>query len=258
MFPKICEDATGVQNHTKLFTICTLVTNLEQYTALIDSFIVGGFTKDTSRYLYINNIGSNTYEAYAGLNVMIAQARTPYIILCHQDLTLIKDGYDELVARLAELDQLDPAWAVAGNAGGVGKGQYAAHYTDYQNKTVRLGALTAKVESLDENFIVLKRAANIGFSRDLSGFHLYGIDIVFQAMMRGYCGYAIDFHLHHHGEGKMDKTFYECQIALETKYNKLLQTRYLQATCRRILLTSSKLKLAVQLFKARRKIKKCH
>lgn len=256
MFPDMCEDAVYPQKTSQLFTLCTLVTHPEQYSSFVKSFVAGGFTKDTSRYQYISNIGSNTYDAYAGLNLMISQATTPYIILCHQDLTLIKDGYDDLVARLTELDQLDPAWAVAGNAGGVGKGDYAVHFTNFQGKTVRIGTLPAKIQSLDENFIILKRSANLGFSRDLSGFHLYGTDIVIQAMLRGNTGYAIDFHLHHHGEGKMDKTFYECQTALEIKYNRLFQTRYLQGTCRRILLTSSKLKLGFQLFKARRKIKK--
>ncbi len=255
MFPDICEDATGPQQNTQLFTFCTLVTRLEQYIPFVESFTSGGFTKENSRYLYISNIGSNSFEAYAGLNLMIAQATTPYIILCHQDLTLIKDGCAELLTRLNELEKLDPDWAVAGNAGGIAKGQYAMHITSLDGNVTKLGTLPARVESLDENFIVLKRSANIGFSRDLSGFHLYGTDIVIQAMMRGYTSYAIDFHLHHHGEGKMDKTFYECQAALESKYNRLFQTRYLQGTCRRILLTSSKLKLGIQLFKARRKMK---
>ena len=256
MFPDICEDATKPQKDGSLFTFCTLVTRLEQYIPFVESFTAGGFTQENSRYLYISNIGSNAFEAYAGLNLMIAQATTPYIILCHQDLTLIKDGYADLLTRLGELDQLDPHWAVAGNAGGIGKGQYAMHITSLDSRVTNLGTLPAKVESLDENFIILKRSANIGFSRDLSGFHLYGTDIVIQAMMRGYTSYAIDFHLHHHGEGKMDKTFYECQAALETKYNRLFQTRYLQGTCRRILLTASKFKLAVQLFKSRRKLKR--
>ncbi len=256
MFPDVCENAADPQINTRLFTICTLVTRLEQYTSFVESFIAGGFTPETSRYLYISNIGSNTYEAYAGLNLMIAQATTPYIILCHQDVTLLKHGYTELLAQLAELDHLDPDWAAAGNAGGTGKAKYAAHFTNFESKVTKLGTLPAKVESLDENFIVLKRSANIGLSHDLSGFHLYGTDIVIQAIMRGYTSYAIDFHLHHHGEGKMDTTFYRCQAALEIKYNKLFQTRYLQGTCRRILLTSSKFKLAVQQFKTHRKLKR--
>jgi hypothetical protein len=204
--------------------------------------------------LYINNIGKNIYEAYAGLNLMISQATTPYIILCHQDLTLLENGYDELLKKLVELDKLDPNWAVAGNAGGVAKKKYAMHITNSENKIIKLGTLPARVESLDEIFIILKRSANIGFSNDLAGFHFYGADIVIQAQLRGYTSYGIDFHLHHHGEGKMDKTFYQCQEALETKYHKLFQTRYVQATCRRILLTSSRLRHYIQVLKTRRKL----
>jgi glycosyltransferase involved in cell wall biosynthesis len=256
MFPNICEDAVKPVKPQQLFTFCTLVTCLKQYTAFVNSFISGGFDDTTSKYIYINNIGLNSYEAYAGLNIMIAQATTPYIILCHQDLTLIKDGYVELVQKLDELDRVDLNWAVAGNAGGVAKGQYAMHVTLFNNRVMKLGALPTKVESLDENFIIVKRSANIGFSNDLAGFHFYGIDLVIQAELRGYTSYVIDFHLHHYGKGKIDKSFYQCQAALENKYHKLFQTRYLQAPCRRILLTSSRLKLALQLFKVRRKIKR--
>ncbi len=256
MFPKQCMDATKLEEASQRFTFCTLVTRLEQYTPMINSMIAGGFDTTRARYLYVDNTQSNSYEAYAGLNLMIAKALTPYIVLCHQDLTLLDDGYDVLMARLGELDALDPNWAVAGNAGGVSKGKYAMHITSRDGKITKLGTLPTQVESLDENFIVLKRSALLGFSRDLAGFHLYGTDIVIQARMRGFSSYAINFHLHHHGEGKMDASFYHCQEALERKYYKLFQTRYLQGTCRRIVLTSSRLRLAVQLFRARRKLKR--
>lgn len=254
-FPEICTDATVVIEEEPAFTICTLVTRPDQYRTMVDSFIGGGFTKERALYLYIDNSIRNEFDAYAGLNQMIGRSHTPYIILCHQDITLIKDGYAELIARLDELQSRDPAWAIAGNAGGTGRGTYAMHITSRDGKITRIGTLPAQVESLDENFIILKRITGMGLSRDLGGFHLYGTEFVIQARLRGYACYAIDFHLHHHGEGLMDKSFFECQAALETKYSKLFRPRYFQGVCRRVLLTPSRLQLAIQLFKSRRKMR---
>ncbi len=256
LVPEICTDVTLLPEARARFTICTLVTNPEQYSAMVESFTAQGFDPVNARYLYVDNTKSNAFDAYAGLNRMIAQSETPFIILCHQDLTLITAGFETLVARLAELEVLDPDWAVAGNAGATGKGRYAMHITSRDGRVTKLGVLPAKVESLDENFIILKRAACLGFSKDLNGFHLYGTDIVIQARLRGYASYVIDFHLHHHGEGRMDQSFFECQMALETKYSRLFRSRYFQGVCRRILLTPSRFRLAVQHFKSRRKLRR--
>ncbi len=254
--PQICRDVTKSAPPGKVFTIGTLVTKLDQYSAMVESFVQGGFTSECCDYLYVNNISGNRFDAYSGLNQIIAKAKTPYIILCHQDLTLIEDGYDELLARLAELDRTDPLWAVAGNAGGTGKGQYAVHITNRSGSITQTGTLPARAESLDENFLVLKRASGVGFSQDLAGFHFYGTDLVVQAELRGGSAYAIDFHLHHHGEGKMDREFFEAELALVEKYARQFRTRARQGLSRNVWLTPSRLLLVIQRMKLLRKIRR--
>ncbi len=57
--------------------------------------------------------------------------------------------------------------------------------------------LPIRVGSLDENFIVVKRQANLALSHDMSGFHLYGTDLCIIADILGRTSYVVDFHLCH-------------------------------------------------------------
>ncbi len=252
-FPDFCREASALETPQKAFTICTLMTNPDQYKAMMDTFVKGGFTPDRADYRYIDNASHNQFDAYSGLNRMLENCQSQYIILCHQDVTLIEDGYEALVSRLAELEKVDPKWALAGNAGATGTAEYAMHITNRDDSITKIGVLPASVESLDENFMVLKRSANLGFSADLKGFHMYGADIVLQAKFRGYTSYAIDFHLKHHSNGKMDKSFYDCKMAFEDKYHGLLQSRVIQTTCCKLFLTHSRIIMVYRRIKTNRK-----
>ena len=77
--------------------------------------------------------------------------------------------------------------------------------------------------SLDENFIILRKDSAVRFSDDLSGFHLYGTDIVFQAHLQGRSAYVVDFHLEHLGKGEIDQSFVTCMQAFQRKYSRLGQ-----------------------------------
>ena len=255
MISELCRSIDARRSFDKPFTIGTLVTNPIQYRTMVDSFVRGGFTVERADYLYIDNTASNRFDAFAGLNRIIEEARGEFIILCHQDVTLLSDGCETLLKRLRDLQQIDPNWAVAGNAGGTGHRRYAIHITNRDGSLTKTGRFPCQVESLDENFIVLKRSAMLAFSNDLTGFHLYGTDIVLQAELRGYKGYGIDFHLHHHGAGAMDASFFEGELAFERKYARLFRTRHRQGLSRRVLLTSSRILMALQTMRLQRRIK---
>ena len=102
------------------YSIATLVTDHDQYAALLSSLWSGGFDGADCEYLFIDNSQSNTACAYSGLNALLNEARGERVILCHQDIRLLVDTRAGLDARLEELDAFDPAWALAGNAGGMG------------------------------------------------------------------------------------------------------------------------------------------
>ena len=217
------------------YTIATLVNDDEQYRAMLASFRNGGFEAPYVEYLAIRGATS----AYAALNVLLAQARGRTIILCHQDVRLLVDGRAELEQRLGELSRIDPNWAVAGNAGGIAPGRLALRITDPHGKDQHLGELPARVASLDENFIVIRADAGLGFSRDLEGFHLYGADICLVADVLGWSAWVIDFHIEHLSPGRKDASFALAERRFRAKWSRALRPRWMQTTCTLLRLTGS-------------------
>jgi hypothetical protein len=228
---KVCRKGDAATGRPPRFTIGTLVNDRSQYDEMLHSFHRGGFTGDAAEYLYIDNTGPQQTCAYRGLNAILNSARGTYVILCHQDVRLFSDDFDSLCQRLGELQTLDPMWALAGNAGGVGPGAYAIRISDPRGDDQIMGSFPSKAISLDENFIVVKAASRLSFSADLTGFHFYGADICLHADIAGYSAYVIDFHLRHLSGGKKDHAFFESQDAFCRKWNRVLTGRWLQTTC---------------------------
>lgn len=223
------------------YTIATLINDPHQYIAMLASFRAGGFTTDDCEYLFIDNSSDNQTCAYRGLDAMLATARGAIVLLCHQDVRLLSDGRQTLDARLADLTVRDADWALAGNAGAMAPGSLALRITDPHGANQHAGQLPARVMSLDENFIIVRRAARVGFSRDLSGFHFYGADICLNASTAGYSAYVIDFHLAHLSPGSKSPAFYAAQEAFQAKWSAALSPRWLQTTCALMRLSGDKL-----------------
>jgi hypothetical protein len=219
------------------FTIASLVNDEAQYSAMLESFRAHGFIEPDVEFLAAREAPS----AYAGLNAMLAIARGDVVIMCHQDVRLIGEGREELEARLAELGRLDPNWALAGNAGGMAVGRLAIRITDPHGADSHIGELPARVMSLDENFMVLRRQAGLRFSRDLDSFHFYGADICLIADLLGYSAWVIDFHLHHLSSGVGSKTFYPALDQFRAKWSLALRPRWMQTTVTVVRLTGSQL-----------------
>jgi len=336
----------GQSDETMVFSIATLVTDPSGYERMLASFVAAGFGGPDCEFIEIDNTGANQLDAYQGLNRALCEALGRYVILCHQDVLLTHDHRATLERRLRELDEIDPTWAVAGNAGGIAptgseppgvvcrglarlshrgcdrhggqmadgpgenrsamwghrarlstqhvshltppfrsrsaghrlcraaqpydpirfsrpslpsdsaerdagahpceKGGLAIRISDPHGEDQKLGPFPMRVVSVDENFIVVKRAARIGFSRNLSGFHLYGADLCLNADLAGYACYVIDFHLTHLSGGKKDATFEQAQTAFENKWRWALRPRLIQTTCTRVWVGSGRLEAATR------------
>jgi hypothetical protein len=212
------------------FSICTLVTDPAEYAEMVASFREGGFDGPDCEYLYLDNSVGNTFDAFSGYNLFLTVASGAYVILCHQDILLI-ERREALERRLAELDSLDPAWALCGNAGGVEGGRVAVRITDPHGADRSTGPFPARASALDENFIVARRDANLALSHDRRGFHLYGADLCIIADMLGRTAYVIDFHLRHKSGGNLDSRFYAERRAAIAKYRRAFRTRSIRTTC---------------------------
>jgi len=236
--PAVEIDALDIGERIK-YSVCTLVTQHDQYQEMLDSFRAGGFTPSNSEFLYVDNSQANKYDSYSAINRFLHLARGDYIILCHQDIRLHSDKLEVLDRRINELDALDPRWAVLGNAGGMYPGGLAIRITDPSGNNIHKGNLPVRVVSLDENFIVVRRSRNLSVSHDLKGFHFYGTDLCVIAGILGYTCYVVDFHLWHiGGESQQKKSrdqafrsdYHPSRRRFIEKYRRAFAPRWIQNT----------------------------
>lgn len=214
-----------------LYSVCTLVTDMDQYDRMVTSFFDAGFSSARAEYMYIDNIAANKADAYLAVNAFICESRSKYVIICHQDILLNYDGIDRLAECIREVESIDPDWCLIGNSGGDLKGSLSIRISDPHGNNTKIGKFPAKVCSLDENFILIRRSSNIGTSNDLRGFHLYGLDLCLMAATKGGAAYVVDFHLTHLSTGQLSESFFECKNNLIKKYERVLKSKYLYTTC---------------------------
>jgi hypothetical protein len=109
-------DTTGAA-----FEVFTFVTDDAAYDAMRRSFMSAGMGPPLARFVRLADArrGGSDVDPFAAIRLLRSRANTPYWILCHQDVRLDQGPQaDDLLAALIELEEIDPTWAVAGNAGG--------------------------------------------------------------------------------------------------------------------------------------------
>ena len=175
------------------FRIATFVDDEEQYSEMRASFEAAGFIAPLARFTI------EPGEPYAGIG-RLGGAREPFVLLAHQDVRCDRgDTAGSLEARLAELADADPDWTIAGNAGIAER--RVRHISDPHGTHWEAG-LPERVVTLDENLLILRTARRPACSTELSGWHLYGADVVFNALLTGGAAYVVDFKLTHLSGGR--------------------------------------------------------
>ena len=235
-------------NHKYKFTIATLVTDMTEYREMIASYHNAGFTESNCEFIYIDNSEKNNYDAYEGLNLFLQTALGEYIIFSHQDILTNYDGIEALNERIEQMTSIDPDWAILGNAGGIENDLYqrvvinVVYGDGFEQK---IGKFPQKVSSVDENFFIVKRSANLSLSHDLSGFHLYGTDICLVAELLGYSAYVINFKLTHKSYGKPNESFFDILKKLVGKYSRFMRSRTILTTITDFRLSASSINTSI-------------
>lgn len=216
------------------FSICIMLTNWEEYGECLTSFLSNGFDEKTCEYIVLDNSDGNKADAYVALNEFLQASTGKYVIICHQDIQLIQHDRNHLQRCIKELDDFDPAWAVCGNAGCTSDGWPVICISHPHRETDIQGLpFPRRVVSLDENFLVIRRAANLALSRDLTGFHHYGPEICIIADILGWSCYVINFFLKHKSGGNFDPRYSESANRIVAKYQRALRSRWIFLITRR-------------------------
>jgi hypothetical protein len=223
----------------KSFSICTIITDWDQYSKLNESLLEGGFNETNSEFINVDNSNGNRMDAYDAIRHFIKVSNNEFLILVHQDVLFPSGGYDKLNKIIEEISLIDPHWAVLANAGkccdplsghiAVGDGIRKWHSKNFM----------AIVYSVDEHFIVLKKSSGVTVSRDIDGFHFYGTELCQVANRLGYKCYAVDFMLTHLSHGNINEDFFDAKIKIELKYKTLRKNRRIPTMCTCISVNSS-------------------
>jgi hypothetical protein len=222
------------------YSICTFITKPAQYKHFVDSMLNRGFTSDFAEFIYIDNSKSNKFDAFSGINKFLNIARGEYIMLCHQDLLLLDDGREKLDEIIRQLDEKDPRWGLFGNSGSVSLDRMAVRITDKWGADQSTHIFPVRTTCLDENFIVVRKDANLSLSHDLNGFHLYGTDLCIIADILGLNAYVVDFHLTHLGCGAKGPSFDLGRCQMIDKYCRALSPRVIRTPSAIIVLQRSR------------------
>jgi hypothetical protein len=214
------------------FHVVTIFNDTDCYRRMRSSMAAVGFDSQTCRFTALDNHLTNVHDPYQVLQRLGGDGEEPYVILCHQDLLFDHaTSAETLTLRLAHLDELDPAWAIAGTAGGDRGGSAVLHLDD-PTGSYRWPTLPHLVVTLDENFLVLRRSQYVRPTPSLSGFHLYGTDLGLNATVQRKSCYVIDFPVHHLSAGDPEgQAFIAAERELVREWRSRLMWGVVKTTC---------------------------
>ena len=216
------------------FCICTIVTNMEEYNLMKQSFENAGFTNGCE-YIIADNTNGNIFDGYNAIRRFLQESKATYTIIVHQDVRC-EDSVECLTTCLTTLNNIDKNWAICGNVGGVGYNNIAYHINN--NGVRKTDGLPTRVFSLDENFLLIKTEKQLAISDDIKGFHYYGTDLAIIADFLGYNTYVIPFMVQHLSKGNLEDLFLHKPHFLQ-QYGNKLHARFVQTSCDKFYLGKS-------------------
>ncbi len=200
-----------MSNKKPKYSIVTCVSDYEIYEkCLLKSLRLFRNHDNLYEVIPIDN-RNNAYSAAEACNLGMMISNSDYIIVCHQDISLLNDFFSKLDLYIKKLRKAN--WGILGCAGvaidsskNVGK-IYNTFSSDNISESIDKKVLyydglsdLTEVYSIDECLFVINKKPDIRFSNELRGFHLYGVDLCFNYSINGYKIYAAELPVIHYGE----------------------------------------------------------
>ncbi|KJS00632.1 MAG: hypothetical protein VR65_11625 [Desulfobulbaceae bacterium BRH_c16a] len=168
-------------------------------------------------------------------NYGTARATGEILIFVHQDVYIPAGWHRQLLAAVAVLDRKDPAWAVLGVVGvdSLGAVKGCSWSTGLGREVGNSVQQPEPAVSLDELILVVKKSSGLHFDDKLQGWHLYGTDIVQEALHMGMGAYIIHAPVIHNSLPivRLNEDFAQCYSYLCGKWANSLP---IQTCCTRM------------------------
>jgi len=213
------------------FTICVIVNNWQIYRKSLEYFSRAGFSDANSEFVTVDNTAGNSTDAFKAIRMFLQTAHGRYVVVAHQDAYPLQPC-QILSDRLNLLEQQDPMWGVAGNAG-VTRESWPRQIGSLRmpSASISMSRPFERVSSLDENAIIIRNGTGITVSADLKGFHFYGLDVCSVAARLGFHSYVVDYLWCHDSEGAIDADFILSKIRVEAKLRDYFSVAGIPTTC---------------------------
>lgn len=189
------------------------------------------FRKPHPYQILIQEGYSSASKAY---NDAIDKSQNDLIVFVHQDIVLPEQWISDLQRALECLDQDDPEWGVIGSYGETlndrGRGYV---YSSGRGIIGKPFERPARIQTLDEIVLIIRKSSGLRFDNTLPHFHFYGADICMTAEQMGKKNYAISAFCVHNTQQNwvLGPEFYQCYRHIKRKWRKSLP---IQTTCTRV------------------------
>ena len=144
------------------------------------------------------------------------------VIFAHHDVYLPLGWDDILRARIAEVEAMDPNWALLGAFGvALDVRHFGPVWSSSLGMVVGRVPLTPEpVQSYDEMVIIMRRSAGLRFDETLPDWHMYGTDIVQTARAAGRGAYVVALPCIHNDRyhRALGNDYFQCYRFMQRKW----------------------------------------
>jgi hypothetical protein len=213
------------------FTVCVIVNNWKTYRKSREYFSRAGFSDANSEFVTVDNTAGNSTDAFKAIRMFLQTAHGRYVVVAHQDAYPLQPC-QILSDRLNLLEQQDPMWGVAGNAG-VTRESWPRQIGSLQMPSASLSMSEPfkRVLVLDENVLIIRNGSGVTVSADLEGYHFYGLDACLVAARLGFNSYVLDYLWRHDSEGTIGSDFLSSKHKLQAKLRAYCSSESLPTAC---------------------------